>query len=59
MHTRPVKLPAPVNTSAVEVTPFAAPDVRDLLRKRQRLAEGRPDAFSTQNQKIVVISVHI
>ena len=29
-------------------------DVRDLLRERQRLAEGRPDTFTIQNQKTLL-----
>ena len=33
-HTRPVKLPAPVNTAAVEMTPFVGPDESYLLFAR-------------------------
>lgn len=29
-------------------------EVRDLLRQRQRLAEGRPDTFTIQNQKTLI-----
>jgi hypothetical protein len=44
-HTRPVRLPAPLNTSAAEMTPFVAPDESYILFARN--GGNRHDLFAS------------
>lgn len=48
-HTRPVKLPAPVNTAAVEMTPFVGPDESYLLFARDERTGSSLSGRSTRD----------
>jgi hypothetical protein len=48
-HARPVKLPAPVNTSAGEMTPFVAPDESYLAFARDERAGSVPSGRITKD----------
>jgi len=48
-HTRPVKLPAPVNTAAVEMAPFVGPDESYLLFARDERTGSSPSGRITKD----------